>query len=71
MPLHLEALQLLVNPTIASLLLLAGIAGLAIELFSPGAIVPGVLGAIALLLGLFGTAQLPVTAAGTFCCSSR
>jgi membrane-bound serine protease (ClpP class) len=64
MPFHLEALQLLVNPTIASLLLLAGLAGIAIEIFSPGAIAPGVLGAIALVLGLYGTAQLPVTAAG-------
>jgi membrane-bound serine protease (ClpP class) len=64
MPFHLEALQVLVNPTIASLLLLAGLAGIAIEVFSPGAIAPGVLGAIALILGLYGTAQLPVTAAG-------
>ena len=64
MPFHLEALQLLVNPTIASLLLLAGLAGIAIEVFSPGAIAPGVLGSIALILGLYGTAQLPVTAAG-------
>jgi membrane-bound serine protease (ClpP class) len=64
MPLHLEAVQLLVNPTIASLLLLAGLAGVAIEIFSPGGIAPGVLGAIALILGLYGTAQLPVTAAG-------
>jgi membrane-bound serine protease (ClpP class) len=64
MPFHIEVLQLLVNPTVASILLLAGLAGLAIELFSPGGIAPGVLGAIALLLGLYGTAQLPVTAAG-------
>ena len=64
MPFHLEAVQLLVNPTIASLLLLAGLAGVAIEIFSPGGIAPGVLGAIALVLGLYGTAQLPVTAAG-------
>lgn len=64
MPLHLEVLQILVNPTVASLLLLAGMIGVAIELFSPGAIVPGVAGAIALVLGLYATAQLPVTAAG-------
>jgi membrane-bound serine protease (ClpP class) len=64
MPFHLEALRLLVNPSVASLLLVAGLLGLAVELFSPGAIAPGVLGAIALVLGLYGTAQLPVTAAG-------
>lgn len=56
MPFQYEAMQLLVNPTIASLLLVAGLIGIAIEIFSPGAIVPGVLGAIALLLGLYGTA---------------
>lgn len=64
MPLHLEILQLLVNPTIAVLLLTAGLAGIAIEVFNPGLIAPGTFGAIAFILGLYGTAQLPVTAAG-------
>ncbi len=64
MPFAFEAIQLLVNPTVASLLLLAGVAGLAIELLAPGGMAAGVLGAIALVLGLYGTAQLPVTAAG-------
>lgn len=64
MPLHLELLQILVNPNVAFLLLLLGLAGLAIELFSPGLIVPGAIGAVSLLLGLFGTAQLPFTLAG-------
>lgn len=63
-PFQYEVMQLLVNPTIASLLLVAGLIGLAIEIFSPGGIAPGVLGAIAFVLGLYGTAQLPVTAAG-------
>jgi membrane-bound serine protease (ClpP class) len=56
--------QLLVNPTVAYLLLLAGLAGIAIEIFSPGLVGPGLFGAIALIMGLYGTAQLPVTAAG-------
>lgn len=64
MPLRYEALQLIVNPTIAYLLLVAGLVGLAIELLSPGLIGPGALGAVAFVLGLYGTAQLPVTAAG-------
>ena len=64
MPLQYEVLQLLVNPTIAFLLLSVGLIGLALELFSPGLIAPGVLGLISFLLGLYGTAQLPVTAAG-------
>jgi membrane-bound serine protease (ClpP class) len=63
-PLRYRLLALIVNPTIAYLLLTAGLIGLAIELFSPGAIVPGVVGLISLLLGLYGTAQLPVTIAG-------
>jgi membrane-bound serine protease (ClpP class) len=64
MPFHYEALQLLVNPTVASLLLLVGLAGIVLEVLSPGAFVPGIAGGIALVLGLYGTAQLPVTAAG-------
>jgi membrane-bound serine protease (ClpP class) len=64
MPLQYDLLQILVNPTVAYLLLLAGLVGLAIEIFSPGLIVPGTLGAISFVLGLYGTAQLPVTAAG-------
>ena len=63
-PLQYEILQLLVNPTIAYLLLLVGFVGIAIELFAPGAIIPGTAGIVSLVLGAFGTAQLPVTAAG-------
>jgi membrane-bound serine protease (ClpP class) len=64
MPFLLQVLQIIVNPTVAYLLLTAGLVGLAIEIFSPGLIVPGTLGLISFLLGLYGTAQLPVTAAG-------
>src|SRR5919109_942998 len=64
MPLQYDLLEILVNPTVSYLLLLAGLLGLAIELFSPGAIAPGALGALSFLLGLYGTAQLPVTVAG-------
>jgi membrane-bound serine protease (ClpP class) len=64
MPLQYDLLELLVNPTVSYLLLLAGLLGLGIELFSPGAIVPGAFGVVSFLLGLYGTAQLPVTAAG-------
>ncbi len=64
MPLSVPAAALIVDPTIAFLLITVGLIGLGIELFSPGLIVPGALGAISLLLGLYGTAQLPVTFAG-------
>jgi membrane-bound serine protease (ClpP class) len=64
MPLAYELLEILVNPNIAYLLLLIGLMGMAIELFSPGLIAPGTIGVISFLLGLYGTAQLPVTATG-------
>ena len=65
MPLQYDLLQIIVNPTIAYLLLIAGLVGISVELFSGGStILPGVLGAISLLLGLYGTAQLPVTLVG-------
>jgi membrane-bound serine protease (ClpP class) len=64
MPLQYEILQVIVNPTVAFLLLSVGLLGLAFELFNPGVIAPGTLGLISFLLGAYGTAQLPVTAAG-------
>ncbi len=65
MPLQYQLLEIIVNPTVAYLLLLAGMVGLAIELFTGGStIAPGVLGGLCLLLGLYGTAQLPVTLTG-------
>jgi membrane-bound serine protease (ClpP class) len=64
MSLQYELLQLLVNPTVAYLLLLLGLVGIAIELFNPGLFIPGTIGIVSFLLGAYGTAQLPVTAAG-------
>ena len=62
---------MLVNPTVAYLLLLVGLVGIAIEIFSPGLIFPGTIGVVALLLGAFGTAQLPITAAGIAAAGDR
>ncbi len=64
MPLPYQLLEIIVNPNVSYLLILAGLAGLGIELFSPGLILPGTLGAISFLLGLYGSAQLPVNFAG-------
>jgi membrane-bound serine protease (ClpP class) len=64
MPLQYELLQIIVNPNVAFLLILTGIIGLLIEIFSPGLILPGATGLVALVVGLFASAQLPVTAAG-------
>ncbi len=64
MPFRYEVRQFLVNPTIAFLLVMVGLVGLAIELATPGALGPGALGGVALVLGLYGSAQLPVTLVG-------
>lgn len=64
MPFQYEVRQFLVNPTIAFLLVMVGLVGLAIELATPGALGPGALGGVALVLGLYGSAQLPVTLVG-------
>lgn len=63
-PFRYDLLALLVNPTVAFLLLLVGVVGLAIELFAPGLILPGALGAVSFLAGLFGSLQLPLSALG-------
>ena len=59
-------LSAITNPNIAILLLMIGIYGLVFEGYNPGAIVPGVVGAICLLLGLFALQALPVNYAGLF-----
>jgi membrane-bound serine protease (ClpP class) len=57
-------LAILTNPSIAYLLFLGGIMGIALELYHPGAILPGVVGGISLILAFFALQQLPVNIAG-------
>ncbi len=57
-------LSLLANPTIAYILLLIGMYGIIFELQNPGAIFPGVVGAIALILAFYSFQMLPVNFAG-------
>ncbi len=52
------------HPNVAYLLFLAGLLGIYFELSSPGAIFPGVVGGIALLLALYAFSVLPVNLAG-------
>ncbi|MDX1555412.1 MAG: NfeD family protein, partial [Xanthomonadales bacterium] len=59
-----ELLAVITDPTIAYLLLLIGFYGLVLEGYHPGAIVPGVVGAISLLLALYALQMLPVNYAG-------
>lgn len=57
-------LQLISDPTIAYLLLSLGSLGIFLELSNPGAIVPGVVGVLGLLFGLYALGTLPVNWTG-------
>ena len=59
-----QLLAVITNPTVAYMLMLLGIYGIFFELYNPGAIVPGVVGAIALVLALYALHVLPVNYAG-------
>ncbi len=59
-----KVLKIIADPTIAYLLLILGLAGLYFEFSTPGAILPGVLGGISLILALYAFQQLPINYAG-------
>lgn len=64
MSLWKRILDTIIDPNIIVLLLSLGTLGITVELFNPGLIFPGTLGAISLIVGLFGLQVLPVSAAG-------
>src|SRR5438067_4070723 len=57
-------LNTLIDPNLITLLFLAGLAGLGYEIFHPGVVLPGALGAVALVTALFGFSVLPISWAG-------
>jgi membrane-bound serine protease (ClpP class) len=59
-----KLLDIISNPTIAYILLMLGIYGIFFELSSPGAILPGVVGGIFLILAFYALQMLPVNFAG-------
>ena len=64
MGLRLELLKTLSDPNIAYLLMTIGTIGIIAELYNPGAILPGVVGAISLILAFYSFQSLPVNYAG-------
>src|SRR5437867_766766 len=61
---RLEALKGLSDPNIAFILMTLGTIGLLAELYNPGAILPGIVGAISLILAFYSLQTLPINYAG-------
>jgi membrane-bound serine protease (ClpP class) len=59
-----KLLAIATNPNVALILMLIGIYGLLFEFLNPGAVVPGLIGAISLLVALYALHLLPVNYAG-------
>ena len=59
-----KLLNVLIDPNVISLLFLLGIVGLGFEVFHPGVVIPGAIGAVSLVLALYGFAVLPVSWGG-------
>jgi membrane-bound serine protease (ClpP class) len=64
MSLWKKILDTLIDPNLIVLFMSIGTLGIIVELWNPGLIFPGTLGAICLILGLFGLQVLPISAAG-------
>jgi membrane-bound serine protease (ClpP class) len=57
-------LDLLIDPNIIALMLSIGLIGIVVELWNPGLVFPGTVGAISLIVGLYGLQVLPISFAG-------
>jgi len=64
MSLWKRALDLLIDPNVIALMLSIGLIGIVVELWNPGLVFPGTVGAISLIVGLYGLQVLPVSVAG-------
>jgi len=60
----IRLLAVITDPNVAFILMLVGVYGLIFEFSNPGAVVPGVIGAICLVLGLYALNMLPVDYTG-------
>jgi membrane-bound serine protease (ClpP class) len=59
-----KILKVISDPTVAYMLMMLGLAGLYFELSTPGAILPGILGGICLILAFYAFQTLPINYAG-------
>jgi membrane-bound serine protease (ClpP class) len=59
-----QVLSAIAHPQVAYLLLSLGLLGLTVELWNPGAVLPGVVGGVSLLMAFFAFQILPVSVAG-------
>ena len=59
-----RARDLLIDPNLITIMLSIGLIGIVVELWNPGLVFPGTVGAISLILGLYGLQVLPVSVAG-------
>ncbi len=59
-----KILDTLIDPNLIVLFMSIGTLGLIVELWNPGLIFPGTMGAVCLILGLFGLQVLPISVAG-------
>jgi membrane-bound serine protease (ClpP class) len=64
MSLWKRVLDTLIDPNIIVLLMSIGVLGITIEILNPGLILPGTVGVISLIIGLFGLQVLPISWAG-------
>ena len=59
-----KMLDIISNPNVAYILMMLGLVGLFFELSNPGVILPGVIGAVSLILALYAMQTLPINYAG-------
>jgi membrane-bound serine protease (ClpP class) len=64
MTLWQRILDTIIDPNLILILMSLGVLGITIELLNPGLIFPGTVGAISLIIGLFGLQVLPISWAG-------